>query len=70
MIRLALCLLCLCFGGCAVADAAWRLVPEGEVCFLYKGAQVCAVKRDGKWFLRADLAPEDRAAVLEKLEHE
>jgi len=48
-------------GGCAFWEKAQQYVPAVEACFYTKYGKVCAVKVDGKWMIRADLGPEERA---------
>lgn len=57
-------LLALSLGGCSLIEK----VPPLEVCLVYKGKKLCAVKRGGEWFLSVDLTAEERAEVIEGLE--
>ncbi len=63
----ALLLALLALAGCETFRAVEAAVPALEVCFVYKGQKLCAVKREGKWFLSADLSAEEKAEVLENL---
>ena len=54
-------------GGCETMKAVEAALPPMEVCLVYKGRKLCAVKRDGAWFLSADLSAEERAEVGEML---
>ena len=49
--------------GCETLKMVDAAVPDTEICFVYKGRKLCAIKRDGKWFLAADLTPEEHAEV-------
>ena len=49
------------FQGCAGG-------PNLELCINHpKYGQVCAVRVDGKWFLKADLAPDAAKEVLDQI---
>ncbi len=66
--RILLALSLLALGvGCETVKAVEAALPPMEVCLVYKGRKLCAVKRDGSWFLSADLTPAERVEVGEML---
>ena len=49
--------------GCETWRQIEEKLPAVEVCLVYKGQRLCAVKRNGAWFLSAELSAQERAEV-------
>jgi len=63
-VALVLALLALVGGGCSLFEK----VPPVEVCVVYKGKRICAVKRDGVWMFSADLSPEEKEDIVKGID--
>ena len=64
LLPLFLALLC----GCETVKAIDAAIPAVEVCYVYKGKQICAIKKDGVWLFKATLTPEEQVEIVKGIE--
>ena len=50
--------------GCSFFES----LPPVEMCVVYKGKKICAVKKDGKWTFSAELSQEERDEIVRDIE--
>jgi hypothetical protein len=65
--RYMLALLCL-LPGCKTAAEIEKYIPSVEVCFVYKGKEICAIKKEGVWLFKATLTPEEQAEIVKGID--
>ena len=56
-------ILALCLSGCAWLDS-----QSFEVCYVYKGKQVCAKRINGVWSFSADLSKDEQEQIIRDIE--